>query len=271
MQTEKYLPKFTEDSSKHKENNSLLTEILESWKEIKPYEYTDVVINNPTKLSKHILLLNGPKSIKYINFKKINTKSKLLVCLDYWETVNINTIRYADLKKIQEFLTKTLTENKKKAEAHKDSIKELNTKIVNRLNYMKSLELVCISVGDHEHGNYSDYYFYSNSTSIEIQKAYDEGSTKISFDFLNDTIERNEDRFSRRKVIVDTDFDDKYDGMLNSKEYKELKKLGYICDDSSYSETLDIYLFIAKLGNDNLECYELSGGIGTIGIEEYRY
>lgn len=273
MEKHDLLLKFKEDSEKYNKDPESLHKILKWWEETPYFYYIDIIISNPTTLSKHLLIMSGVYAYKYIHMNKINSKETLSIYLDYLESLDIKEFNYSALREIHGFLSnsvKTIPDLKEEDSAGLllNRATDLEDKLSLRLKALKEMELVCLSIGDHEHSKYSDTYFFCSVDNIELKEAFVNGSNKISFDFLNFVRNRHLDK----EYDNQDDYEVFYDGMLEAKQFNELRKLGYSYDESGcYSETVSIYMFIAKLGNENLDYCEIERGYQTIEIWEYNY
>ncbi len=108
------------------------------------------------------------------------------------------------------------------------------------------------------HGRTSTHSFRSSLTPDEVRQAYRKGVGIVGFDLIQEEINTNGNRFKLKP------------------EYREaMKTHGYVSDvdvDWIDSETyIDIYLWIAKLGNPNLEVQWFTEPRYDIDIGGYRY
>lgn len=262
MDQNQLLEKLKNDSINYendKDSPNTLRGILNSWEPLLYYTCIEMFFNEDSTLSNYLLtkLMNqlGIGLQIYVYNRDVDVSKKLGIYLNYLERFDLAKLSFSEIYSIQKKLN-SLEEVAYNTNLFGD-YRFIYSNVSNKIKEIKSYHVVTFSVGDHEHDKASDYSIYCSIDSKELEKAYEEGAKKLSFDFLNYV--NNEHSYN----------DGEYDGILPQIHIDELASFGITLNEPSDWDICSIYLAIAKLANPDLDYYRIDNH--TISIWRYKY
>jgi hypothetical protein len=130
----------------------------------------------------------------------------------------------------------------------------------------KLLHTIRLVLGDPSgdgHGRTSTHSFRSSLTPDEVRQAYHKGVGIVGFDLIREEVNTNGNRFRLKP---------EYQEAMKAHSYANHINASYLnIDWIDYEMYIDIYLWIAKLGNPNLEVQCFTEPRYDIDIGGYRY